>query len=666
LGKIQTRDRKERSNIGFFYMRGIWEWINDRIPVAEVLQLGLDEEIIGGASYFFTLGSATLFVFILQMVTGIWQLFYYVPTVDHAYDSLNFLRLFVPYGWLIHGLHYWGATAMVILVGLHILRVFIWGAYKKPRELTWLFGVVLLLLTVALSFTGAALPWDERGYWATVVGTSIAGTTPFVGNGLKYLLIGGNKIEQLTLSRFFILHTAIIPGITVIMIVVHFAAFRKFGSVGPWIEEKRNIKSDFWPEQVSKDMVVAVLLFLLLVTLAAFKPPPFTGPADPLDTTYLPKPEWNFLFLYQALKVFPGSLEKLGTVGIPALVILIFVSLPFLDRKPERNPLKRPAMMFGGFAFLVLLFTLTIMGYNSGVNKSQVKLKSASIKSIKLSPAALRGKNVYNTYGCMSCHAISGQGGKVGPNLTNESLKGRTKQWIIVQLTNPRGHNPRTPMPPFSMLDSAQLNNLSDYLLSPHPESSANLNNQNVANPASALNLSENQGVNVQTSNSASANESNKQSATGLAADMIGNVAHGTILFQRDCESCHGTNGKGDVPNPGSLSGRVPSLNPINKNLFSRNPQTFAHNIDRIIQNGSIPQGPNPQLHMEGYGVSRALTQQEIANIEAYILNLNGVDRAEIQITSFSPKEYYIIVAGTFAAVSVILIFIGYAKKKRK
>jgi ubiquinol-cytochrome c reductase cytochrome b subunit len=647
-------------------MHAMWKWINDRIPVAKVLQLGLDEEIIGGASYFFTLGSATLFVFILQMVTGIWQLFYYVPTVDHAYDSLNFLRLFVPYGWLIHGLHYWGATAMVILVGLHIMRVFIWGAYKKPRELTWLFGVVLLLLTIVLSFTGAALPWDERGYWATVVGTSIAGTTPFIGNSLKYMLIGGSKIGQLTLSRFFILHTAIIPSIAVIMIAVHFAAFRKFGSAGPWTEEKRKIKSDFWPEQVSKDMVVAVLLFLLLVTLAAFKPPPFTGPADPLDTTYLPKPEWNFLFLYQALKFFPGTLEKLGTVGIPTLVILIFVSLPFLDRNPKRNPLKRPAMMFGGCVFVVLLFTLTIMGYNSGLNKSHEKLKTSPAKSIKLSQVALRGKNVYNTYGCMSCHTISGQGGKIGPDLTNELQKGRTRQWIFVQLTNPRIHNPKSPMPPFSMLDTTQLNNLADYLLSPHPESAANSINKNVENSGQVLNLSENQGSNLETNNSASVNEGSKQNATGLAAGMIGNVAHGNILFQRDCESCHGANGKGGVANPGSLSGQIPSLNPINKNLFSRNPQIFANNIDRIIQNGSLPEGPNPQLRMEDYGDSHALTQQEIANIEAYILNLNGIVRAEIQITSFSPKEYYLIVAGTFVMVSIIFVFIGYAKKKKQ
>ena len=647
-------------------MSRTWNWINDRIPVAKVLQLGLDEEIPGGASFFFTLGSATLFVFILQMITGIWQLFYYVPTIDHAYDSLNYLRLFVPYGWLIHGLHYWGASAMVVLVGLHMLRVFIWGAYKKPREMTWLLGVVLLLLTVGLSFTGAALPWDERGFWAAEVGTSIAGTVPFIGSGLKFLLIGGKMMGQLTLSRFFILHTAIIPGIALIMIIIHLIAFRKFGSVGPWSEEKRKIKSDFWPDQVSKDIIVVALLFLLLVTLSAFNPPPFTGPADVLDTTFTPKPEWNFLFLYQALKFFPGSLEVIGTVGIPTLIILIFISLPFFDRRTKRNPLKRPAMMFGGFLFVVLLLTLTVAGYNSNAGTVQAKTKPVSSKPIKLTAAALRGKNIFNTYGCMSCHTMSGKGGKVGPNLTNESQRGRTKDWILVQLTNPRKHNPKSPMPPFLMLDSTQLSNLADFILSPHPASSPNSANIASTSSSSLQNPANREGVRSDSSEIVgNRNESNMSDQTGSAADMIGNIAHGSLLFQQDCESCHGVNGKGGVPNPGSLSGNVPSLNPVNKNLFSKKPQTFADNIDKFIQHGSVPPGPNPQLTMFDFGNSHTLTQQEIANIEAYILNLNGVNRAEIQSSSFSPQEYYIIVAGTFVLVSIIFLFIGYAKRNR-
>ncbi len=637
----------------------IWKWVNDRLPVAKILQLGLDEEIPGGASFFFTLGSATLFVFILQMVTGIWQLFYYVPTIDHAYDSLNFLRLFVPYGWLIHGLHYWGASAMVVLVGLHMLRVFIWGAYKKPRELTWLIGVVLLLLTIGLSFTGAALPWDERGYWAAEVGTSIAGTVPFIGNGLKFLLIGGKAMGQLTLSRFFILHTAILPGIALIIITVHLIAFRKFGSVGPWTEKKRLIKGDFWPDQVVKDVIVVSLLFLILVTLAAYSPPPFMGPADPLDTTFTPKPEWNFLFLYQALKFFPGALEVIGTVGIPTLIILLFISLPFFDRKPVRNPLKRPAMMAGGFVFVALLLTLTISGYSSKGNKVQAKVKIVSAKPVKLSAAALRGKDLFNSHGCIACHTMSGNGGKLGPDLTNEYQKGRTKDWILVQLTDSKKHFPKSIMPPFSMLSKQQLSDLADYLLSPHPAgTSSNSGTQALAN------LQSNNSV-AADSNSVTAESKPKNfNVTGQAADMIGNVAHGALLFRQDCQSCHGTEGKGGIPNPGSLTGVVPALNPVNKKLFSKDPQTFANYIDKYIQHGAVPAGSNPALRMFDYGDSYTLTQQQIANIEAYILNLNGINRAEIEITSFSSSQYYMVVISVFVLVTLIFLSIGLIKRK--
>ena len=657
-------------------LSNIWTWLNDRIPITKMLQLGLDEEIPGGASFFYTLGSATLFVFIIQIITGIWQLFYYVPTIDHAYDSLNYLRLFVPYGWLIHGLHYWGASAMMVLVGLHILRVFIWGAYKKPRELTWLIGVLLLLLTVGMSFTGAALPWDERGYWAAEVGTSITGTVPYIGNFLKFMLIGGKVMGQLTLSRFFILHTAIIPGITLIIVTAHLIAFRNFGSTGPWTEKKRVIRNNFWPDQVGKDVMVAVLLFLLLVTLSAFNPPPFTGPADPLDATFTPKPEWNFLFLYQALKLFPGSLEVVGTVGIPTIIIFIFISLPFLDNRPERNPAKRPYMMFGGTVFVILLFFLTIKGYNSHIGQSHRNVSSFSLKSNKLSAAALNGKNIFNSRGCIACHTMNGIGGKIGPNLTNESQNGHTKDWIIAQLKNPKSHFPKSVMPSFSILSNKQLSDLADYLLSPHQGSTSNTQNLDEGNQSLSTNGNSSNYVGGQSQNNNSFKSnvegnkpgvvSNKINSPNDAAGMIGNVAHGALLFQRDCESCHGLDGKGGIPNPGSESGEVPRLNPISKNLFNKNPEIFVSNIDKFIQHGAVPPGKNPKLQMFDYGDSFTLTQQEIANIEAYILNLNGVNRAELQVTSFSPQKYFFIIAGVFVIASIILLFINFVGKKKK
>jgi len=276
----------------------ILRWIDERIPLTAMVRGALYEEIPGGSRYAYALGSAILFVFVLQMITGVAQLFYYVPSVDHAYDSVNYLRTEVPFGWLIHNLHFWGANAMIVLVGLHIARVFIYGAYKAPRELTWLAGVVLLLVTAGLVFTGAPLPWDEPGYWAAEVGTTIAGTVPLVGNAVKRLLRGGDVMGPLALSRMFVLHVAILPAILLGFLAILLVAFRAFGSVGPWEESKRKSAGEFWPDQAFRDTVVAVFLLLLLVSLCVYAPPPVSGPADPLDTSYIPKPEWNFLFLY--------------------------------------------------------------------------------------------------------------------------------------------------------------------------------------------------------------------------------------------------------------------------------------------------------------------------------------------------------------------------------
>ncbi len=283
-------------------------WIDERWPLTPFIRLALDEEMTGGSSYAYVFGSSALIIFILQIITGIWQLFYYVPTLEQGYNSLNYLRTEVPFGWLVHGLHYWGANAMVVLVMLHLSQVFIWGAYKRPHELQWVTGVLLFFLTMAMSLTGGALPWDKRSYWLVEVASSTAGTIPLVGELSKRLMLGGGVIGQLTLSRFFILHVAIASGILLTIAAIHLVALRKAGNAGPWDEMKRRIKGPFWPDQVFKDGLVASLVILALVGLSVAIPPPFAGMADPLDATYIPKPEWNFLFFYQALKYFPGSL----------------------------------------------------------------------------------------------------------------------------------------------------------------------------------------------------------------------------------------------------------------------------------------------------------------------------------------------------------------------
>ncbi|MGZ6223505.1 MAG: cytochrome b, partial [Syntrophales bacterium] len=212
----------------------ILHWIDERWPLSSFIRLALEEEMSGGAGYAYVFGSAALIIFLLQVVTGIWQLFYYVPTLSQGYNSLGYLRTEVPFGWLIHGIHYWGANAMVVLVILHMSQVFIWGAYKRPHELQWVTGVFLFLVTMAMTLTGGALPWDKRSYWLVEVSASSAGTIPVIGDMIKRLMLGGGVIGQLTLSRFFILHAAILSGALLVIVAIHLVALRKVGNAGPW------------------------------------------------------------------------------------------------------------------------------------------------------------------------------------------------------------------------------------------------------------------------------------------------------------------------------------------------------------------------------------------------------------------------------------------------
>ncbi len=631
----------------------ITKWLNDRWPFSAVIGSALDEEIVGGSRYAYTLGSAVLTIILIQAVTGIFQILFYVPTVDHAYNSLGYLRTKVPFGWLIHGLHYWGANAMIVVVVLHMTRVFIWGAYKRPRELTWLFGVVLLLITMGLSFTGGPLPWDQAGYWAAEVGTSIPGSIPIVGSLTTELMRGGTDMGQLTISRFFILHIAILPIALFALIFLHIVAFRVKGLVGPWEPEKRIVTGPFWPDQAFRDTMTASAVVMMLITLSVFFPPAFTGAADPLSTTFVPKPEWNFLFLYQALKYFEGPLEPLGVTGVPAVLVLVLMALPFFDRSPERNPLKRPVAMTGAALLAVLLTALTIAGYVSKpAADTETPVGSQAGGQMPQAAAATpesigRGAAVYQTNGCAGCHAIKGTGGVIGPDLSGEGNRGRNREWLLVQIKNPKAHFPDTIMPSFSKLTDREVNDLMDYLLdlkSAGIPKSSSISVQsalagNPASPAPAL----------ETTSPAS------KKLTGPAANIIGSADQGGLLFAKQCAGCHGPKGAGTIQNPGSDEGSVPGLNPIGRELFSKDPQGFADEIDRFIQHGSTPSGKGPRLRMPAFGDSSSLTQQQASNIEAYILMLNGIDRAELINPGMAPLKFFFVAVPVFLLIMSVL-----------
>lgn len=632
------------------------KWIDERWPLTPLVRLSLDEEMSGGSSWAYVFGSAALIVFLLQAVTGIWQLFYYVPTLEQGYNSLNYLRTEVPFGWLIHGLHYWGATAMVVLVILHLSQVFLWGAYKRPHELQWVTGAFLFFLTMTMSLTGGALPWDKRSYWLVEVASSTAGTVPLVGDVVKRLMLAGGVIGQLTLSRFFILHVAIASGILLTIVLIHLVALRKAGNAGPWDDLKRRVKGPFWPDQVFKDGFVATLVIVVLVGLSVYFPPPFAGMADPLDASYVPKPEWNFLFFYQTLKYFPGPWEMVATVGIPVGGFLVLVLIPFVDRRPERNPARRPIAVAGWVVAIGAFIILTVAGAVSKTEGLETATAPAPTASREApAPAAApahapprqaagiqAGSELFQTSGCTACHRIAGKGGNIGPDLSDEGLRGRTREWIMAQIRDPKSHDPKSVMPPFASLGDAKIGNLADYLLSLKAEGSMPSKGHAGAPMAAA-----------KAQPPAAAVAPGPHGGPGPAASIIGNADHGAVLFELACTACHGPQGTDKVPNPGSDDGHVPSLNPVDPDIFRKDPKAFAAAIDRFIQHGSRPEGRAPTLSMLPFGDSNALTQQQIADIEAYVLRLNDVERTQIYHSGLRPDAFFWITVVVFVLMAL-------------
>jgi quinol-cytochrome oxidoreductase complex cytochrome b subunit len=624
-------------------LQRLTRWINQRWPLDRLLQGLLDEEVAGGASFAYSFGSIVLFLFALQALTGVFQLFYYVPTTDHAYDSINYLRTQVPFGWLIHDLHYWGANAMVVMVCAHICRVYIWGAYQPPRELTWWFGVGLFFLVLGMTFTGAPLPWDELGYWALEVGTSIAGTLPVIGLPVKELLRGGGTMNQLTLSRMFVAHVVLLPGVMAALVGAHLVAFRTSGNVGPWDPARRRRSGRFWPDQAYRDTLVITLVLVVLVGLCSFAAPPVTGPADPFDTSYQPKPEWNFLFLYQMLKLFPGNFEVLGTVGIPLLGVVAMLVIPFLDRGPERSPARRPWMMLFAAAVAATVLAFTVLGALShpgaaagGRNQEGGQQTGAGPPTAAPSDQVTAGRKLFSDQGCSGCHKIRGEGGTTGPQLSGDTLAGRSDDWLATQIRSPKSHFPSTVMPAYQQLDKAQIEQLVAFL------KSVRGSGENTTAPAGG-----GAGTAPATEPSSAPRKEGEKRLPGEAATLIGHAPHGAEIFRRQCRTCHGSKGAAPVPNPGAKGGKVPSLNPISKELYSNDAATFARQIDVYLQHGAVPEG-QPALKMPAFGDSHTLSQQEIAEVEAYLLSLNGVDRAQLVHPGMQPVHFFLLVVALF------------------
>lgn len=345
-----------------------FRWLNLRTGLDALLREALDEPIPGGARFAYVFGSALLFIFISQVITGVFLALYYVPSTDHAHTTVSYISKAVSAGSFLRSIHAYGSSAMVILLLLHVTQTFLYGSYKGRRELLWLSGCVLFALVLCMAFTGYLLPWDQKAYFATAVGTNIAGEVPLIGAWLKSLMRGGADMGTLTLSRFFVAHVLVIPAGIFAFIALHVYLFRKAGAAGPISENPISPKAPpepFYPRQVIVDAVFALLLIILLALIANFLPYELGPKANPADTHYLPRPEWYYIPIFQWLKYWPGSLSFFGVVVVPGLVAFFFVSIPFLDGRMERRPWKRPVAV-GTYTFIFLaLFGLGWMSYYS-------------------------------------------------------------------------------------------------------------------------------------------------------------------------------------------------------------------------------------------------------------------------------------------------------------
>lgn len=345
-------------------------WLDQRTGFVTLTKDFLTEDVPGGASYWYAFGSATVFAMLLQIVTGIFLTFYYSPSASTAWESTKYIIDKVPAGHLVLSLHYWGASAMIAFMAMHLLQVLLWGAYKKPRELQWIVGVVLFILTLVLGLTGYLLPWDLNALLASKVAISIAGSVPIVGGPTLNFLQDGASIGTLTINRFFGIHVWLTPAILVALVAAHLAIFRWNGPAGPPIDEAPKLKPGrFWPDQMFMDTVVSFAMFVVIFALSVISPVGLDDKADPNNTAFVPYPAWYFMALFALLNVVGGVqnptllelLDLVATVVVPGGLVLLLILLPFIDRNPSRRLSRRPwvlgltaATMFGAVALSVV------------------------------------------------------------------------------------------------------------------------------------------------------------------------------------------------------------------------------------------------------------------------------------------------------------------------
>jgi ubiquinol-cytochrome c reductase cytochrome b subunit len=442
-------------------LRKIALWIDERLHVSRLYASTAGHRVPASAeSWVYVFGSGTLLCFIIQIATGICLAFVYVPSANEAYASLEYLNHQQPLGWFLRAMHDWGSNFMVGIMILHMTQVFLFGAYKYPREMTWISGVVLLLCTLGMAFTGQVMRFDQDAYWGLGIGASMMGRVPLIGANIVHLMLGGPIIAGETLSRFFTLHVFIIPGLIIAVVSIHLRlvlmkGINEYPDPGKPVNkltyekeyeellEKQGVP--FVPKAISKDLIFSGLVMLgILVCAAYFGPAGPGGAPDPTQIRTVPRPDFFFLWIFAALALLPDYLETILILTAPIIGIAFLFALPFLFGTGEKSYHRRPVAFLSVVVIFLVVGSLTYMGTYSPWSP-QMEAWSGDPVPVQYiqgrTPLELSGALVFQNKQCRNCHSLGGVGGQRGPALDRVATV-MTSDQLVRQVIQGGGNMP--------------------------------------------------------------------------------------------------------------------------------------------------------------------------------------------------------------------------------
>ncbi len=443
------------------WLRNAAVWLDDRLHLTALYASTAGHEVPASAgSWFYVFGSATLLCFVIQIITGACLAFVYIPSTNEAYTSLQYLNHAQFWGWYLRAVHNWGSNFMVFIMTLHMIQVFLFGAYKYPRELTWVSGVFLLLSTLGMAFTGQVMRFDQDAYWGLTIGASITGRVPLIGSHLVHLLLAGPIIAGETLSRFFTLHVFIIPGLIIALVSMHLRLVltkgineyprpghpvRKATYDAEYAEIIRKEGVPFVPHAIGKDLIFAALVIVGILGCAlVFGPKGPGGQPDPTLVNTNPRPDFYFLSIFALLALLPDWMEVIILFAAPAVAIVLLLAMPFIAGQGEKSARRRPVAVLSVVLVMLIIGVLTYMGETSpwSPHMEAWSSKPIPVQYVKgRTPLELHGALVFQNKQCRDCHSLGGEGGQRGPSLDAVATR-LTRDEMIRQVIQGGGNMP--------------------------------------------------------------------------------------------------------------------------------------------------------------------------------------------------------------------------------